>query len=65
MSGHLGGAGWPSGQHACLWIKRSEVRSLAETLCAAVIAVVETVTYKLFKFTFTVYHARHSDEMLN
>ena len=44
------GAGWPSGLGACLWIKRSEVRSPAATPCAAVNVVVQTVTYKLLKF---------------
>ena len=33
----------------------SEVRSPAATLCAAVIVVVQTVTYKLLKFIFTIF----------
>ena len=33
-----------------------EFRSPAATLCAAVFEVVETVTYILMKFIFTVYH---------
>ena len=40
----------------CFWIRRSKVRSPAATSFAAVIAVAQTVTYKLKKFIFTVCH---------
>ena len=42
------------GRRTC--IRRSEVRSTAETSCAAVIAVAQAVRYKPKKFIFTVYH---------
>ena len=40
---------------AWLLTQRSEVRSPAATLCAAVMVVVQTVIYKLLKLIFTVY----------
>ena len=50
----FGGAGWPS--HAsCLWIKMFEVRAPAATPCLDIMVVVQTATYKLMKFNFTVY----------
>ena len=41
------------------------VRSLAATLCAAVLEVAQTVTYKLMKFIFAVYHPSITGETLN
>ena len=51
-----------AGNRIAEWIARlpleqnSKVRSPATTLCAAVIAVVYTITYMLMKFFFTVYY---------
>ena len=42
------GAGWVSGQHACLLIRRSKIQSPAEITCGAVIAVAQTHEVSMF-----------------
>ena len=37
--------GWLRGSDACLWIRWSKVPSMTVTSCAAVIAVIQSVTY--------------------